>query len=207
MQSQASAVDDQAGLAPPALPAATEPAPEIVEAERETFSRRLLAGAIFVSCTLHVAGAAAMLSSNSAMPDYGVIAQQTDAISVELTASTILEAVEATASIATAAAAPTATQEGNPVPSTAAAVPMTKVEETPVAEAVKAVEVKPEVARRAAQYRARRGRAVRPDRDQDRRAGERGGAESSPRRRRRPRRRKRSSRSSSSRRRRKFRVA
>jgi periplasmic protein TonB len=146
MLSQASAVDDQPGLAPLA---ATMPVPEIAEAERESFSRRLLVSAIVVSCTLHVAGAAAMLSSNAAMPDYGVIAQHTDAISVEMTASTILEAVEATASIATAAAAPTATQEGNPVPASAAAVPMAKVEETavetPVPETVKAAEAKPDV--------------------------------------------------------------
>ena len=149
MLSQRSAVDDQSGLAPPALPATTVSAPEIVEAEPEYFSRRLLVSAIVVSCMLHVAGAAAMLSSNAAMSDYGVISQQTDAISVEMTASTILEAVEATASIATAAAAPTATQEGNPMPSSAAAVPMAKVEETavetPVPEMVKAAEAKPDV--------------------------------------------------------------
>jgi protein TonB len=146
MLSQRSAVDDQPDLAPPP---ATMPVPEIVEAEPEYFSRRLLVSAIVVSCTLHVAGAAAMLSSNAAMPDYGVISQQTDAISVEMTASIILEAVEATASVATAAAAPTATQEGNPVPSSAAAVPMTKVQETaaesPVLETVKATEAKPDV--------------------------------------------------------------
>jgi periplasmic protein TonB len=152
MLSQASAVEDQPGLALPEPPvAAAVPALEIAEAEREACSRRLLVGAIIVSCTLHVAGAAAMLSSHAAMPDYGVISQLTDAISVEMTASTVIEAVEATASIATAAAAPTATQEGNPVPSSAAAVPLTKVEETaaemPESETIKATEVMPDVAR------------------------------------------------------------
>ncbi len=146
MLSQRSAVDDQPGLAPPAPPAA---APAVPAAESEGFSRRLLVGAIVVSCTLHVAGAAAMLTSSSALPDYGVIAQQTDAISVEMTASTILEAVEAPASVAAAAAAPTATQEGNPVAASAEAAPMTEVKEAslqePVVETVKASEVKPDV--------------------------------------------------------------
>jgi len=88
-----------------------------------------------------------MLLGDSALPDYGVVTQQTDAISVEMTASTILEAVESTASIAVAASVPTATQEGNPTPSSAAAVPLTKVEEsaveTPVMETVKAAEIVP----------------------------------------------------------------
>jgi periplasmic protein TonB len=144
MLSQRSAVDDEPGLAPPA-PAALVPALP----EPEGFSRRLLAGAIVVSCTLHVAGAAAMLSASSALPDYGVITQQTDAISVEMTASTILEAVDTPASVAAAAAAPTAAQEGNPAASSTAAVPMTKVEETavdsPVPQTVKATEVEPDV--------------------------------------------------------------
>jgi periplasmic protein TonB len=65
-----------------------------------------------------------------------------------MTASTILEAVESTASIAVAASVPTATQEGTPTPSSAAAVPLTKVEETavetPVTETVRAAEVKPD---------------------------------------------------------------
>jgi protein TonB len=90
-----------------------------------------------------------MLLGNSALPDYGVVAQQTNAISVEMTASTILEAVESTASIAAAASVPTATQEGNPTPSSAAAVPLTKVEEAAVealvTETVTATEVKPDV--------------------------------------------------------------
>jgi protein TonB len=90
-----------------------------------------------------------MLLGNSAPPDYGVVTQQTNAISVEMTASTILEAVESTASIAAAASVPTATQEGNPTPSSAAAVPLTKVEEAAVealvTETVTATEVKPDV--------------------------------------------------------------
>jgi periplasmic protein TonB len=89
-----------------------------------------------------------MLRSSSATADYGVLTQQTDAISLEMTASTILEAVDASASVAAAAAAPTATLDGNPVPSSALAVPMTKVEEAAVKEAVvetvKASEVKPD---------------------------------------------------------------
>jgi len=97
---------------------------------------------------VHIAGAAAMLRSSSATADYGVLTQQTDAISLEMTASTILEAVDASASVAAAAAAPTATQDGNPVSSRALAVPMTKVEEAavkePVVETVKASQVKPD---------------------------------------------------------------
>jgi periplasmic protein TonB len=123
----------------PALPALPEP---------RDFSRWLLAGAVLASGVLHVAAAAAMLLGSSALPDYGVIALHTDAISIETTASTILEAVDSTASIAVAASVPTAAQEGNPTPSSAAAVPLTKVEETaveaPVAETVKAAEVQPD---------------------------------------------------------------
>ncbi len=148
MLSQTSAVDDQPGLAPPAPPEAASSAMTGPAPEPEGFSRWLLIGAILVSCTLHVAGAAAMLSVSSALPDYGVIAEHTDAISVEMTASAILEAVEASASAASAAAAPTATQEGNPAASSAAAVPMRKVEEaaveSPVPETVKAAEVQPD---------------------------------------------------------------
>ena len=145
MLSQRSAVDAEPDLEPPA--AST---PEIlrVAVVGEGFSRRLLTGSIIVSCLVHIAGAAAMLRSSSATADYGVLTQQTDAISLEMTASTILEAVDASASVATAAAAPTATQDGNPVPSSALAVPVTKVEEAavkePVVETVKASEVKPD---------------------------------------------------------------
>jgi periplasmic protein TonB len=144
-QPQTSAVEDQPGLAPPA----SEPAVPILPARPEPrdFSRWLLSGAVILSGLLHVAGAAAMLLGDSALPDYGVVTQQTDAISVELTASTILEAVESTASIAVAASVPTATQEGNPTPSSAAAVPLTKVEEsaveTPMMETVKVAEIVP----------------------------------------------------------------
>ena len=143
MLSQRSAVDAEPDLEPPA--AST---PEIlrVAVVGDGFSRRLLTGSIIVSCLVHIAGAAAMLRSSAATADYGVLIQQTDAISLEITASTILEAVEASASVA-AAAAPTATQAGNPVPSSALAMPMTKVEEAaakePVVETVKASEVKP----------------------------------------------------------------
>jgi len=145
MLSQRSVVDAELDLEPPA--AST---PEIlwVAVVGEGFSRRLLTGSIIVSCLVHIAGAAAMLRSSSATADYGVLTQQTDAISLEMTASTILEAVDASASAAAAAAAPTATQVGNPVSSSALAVPMTKVEEAavkePVVETVKASEVKPD---------------------------------------------------------------
>jgi periplasmic protein TonB len=144
MLSQRSVVDAEPDLEPPA--AST---PEIlrVAVVGEGFSRRLLTGSIIVSCLVHIAGAAAMLRSSSATADYGVLTQQTDAISVEMTASTILEA-DASASVAMAAAAPTATQVGNPVPSSALAVPMTNVEEAavkePVVETVKVSEVKPD---------------------------------------------------------------
>jgi hypothetical protein len=143
--SQRSAVDAEPDLDPPAAPT-----PEIlrVAVVGEGFSRRVLTGSIIVSCLVHIAGAAAMLRSSSATADYGVLTQQTDAISVEMTASTILEAVDASASVAMAAAAPTATQVGNPVPSSALAVPMTNVEEAavkePVVETVKVSEVKPD---------------------------------------------------------------
>lgn len=129
-------------------PAACTPEMLRVAVVGEGFSRRLLTGSIIVSCLVHIAGAAAMLRSSSATADYGVLTQQADAISLEMTASTILEAVDASASVAAAAAAPTATQDGNPVPSSALAVPMTKVEEAavkePVVETVKASEVKPD---------------------------------------------------------------
>jgi periplasmic protein TonB len=145
MPSQRSAIDAEPDLEPPAASA-----PEIlrVAVVGEGFSRRLLTGSIIVSCLVHIAGAAAMLRSSSATADYGVLTQQTDAISLEMTASTILEAVDASASVAAAAAAPTATQDGNPVSSRALAVPMTKVEEAavkePVVETVKASQVKPD---------------------------------------------------------------
>jgi periplasmic protein TonB len=145
LQSQ-TAVDDQPGLAPAAAEAAGRAPPAPFEPRDR--SRRLLAGAVLVSGMLHVAGASAMLFGRSALPDYGVIAQETNAISLEMTTSTVLEAVDSTASIAAAASVPTATQEGNPTPSSAAAVPLTKVEETaveaPVAETVRAAEAEPD---------------------------------------------------------------
>src|SRR5436190_16842284 len=145
MLSQRSVVDAEPDLEPPA--AST---PEIlwVAVVGEGFSRRLLTGSIIVSCLVHIAGAAAMLRSSSATADYGVLTRQTDAISLEMTESTILEAVDASTSAAAAAAAPTATQAGNPMPSSALAVPTTKVEEAAVKESVvetvKASEVKPD---------------------------------------------------------------
>jgi periplasmic protein TonB len=145
MQSQI-AVDDQPGPTPPAPGSAVPVLPPLPEPRN--FSRWLLFGSVIISGLLHVAGAAAMLLGDAALPDYGVLTQQTDAISIEMTASTILEAVESTASTAAAASVPTATQEGNPTPSSAAAVPLTKVEETavetPVTETVKAPEVNPD---------------------------------------------------------------
>ena len=146
MSPQSLSADGEPGLAPPAGPEAVATA-----AEPESFSRRLLFGSILISCMLHVASAAAMLIHSGGMPEYGVISEQTEAISVEMTASTVLEAVEASPSKAAAAAVATATQEGNPVPASAQAVPMTEVKETspkePVAETVKASEVKPDVVR------------------------------------------------------------
>ena len=146
MSPQTLSADGEPGLAPPAGPEAVATA-----AEPESFSRRLLFGSILISCMLHVASAAAMLIHLGGMPEYGVISEQTEAISVEMTASTVLEAVEASPSKAAAAAVATATQEGNPVPASAQAVPMTEVEGTspkePVAETVKASEVKPDVVR------------------------------------------------------------
>ncbi len=148
MQPRESVAYAEPDLAPPAVRDSASALPPLPAPEG--FSRRLMSGAIVVSCALHVAGAAAMLRASSALPDYGVISQQTDAISVEMTASTILEAVEATASIATAAAAPTAAQEGDPAASSAAAVPVPKAEEmaveSPVPETVKAREIDPDVA-------------------------------------------------------------
>ncbi len=95
----------------------------------ESRSPRLLLGAIVVSGGLHVAAAAAMLLAAPVVRDYGVLTQQTDAISVETTQTTVLEAIEAKPIDAAASAAATAMQQGRPVAADAQLKPQDAVEE------------------------------------------------------------------------------
>ncbi len=115
----------------PSSDAGNEAAHELLQAvaliniEQTPPSRKLLAIAILVSLSLHIALAASALEWNAAVSEYGVLTEETDAMSLEATQTLVLEATfsqptEALSSLSAAAmlpgGAPSSSAEATPVP-------------------------------------------------------------------------------------------
>jgi protein TonB len=113
------AAEEQADLVPPAETGVEDAVAVQAVHEPGPASPRLLTIAIVTSCALHAAAAAAVLVSTAALPEYGMLAEKSEAISVEITQTAVLEAVEAKPLEDTAAAAATAKQPGRAIPAEA----------------------------------------------------------------------------------------
>ena len=121
----------------------------LLRGDADARAPRLLIGSIVVSCALHVAAAAALLTSATALPEFGVLQNPSETFSLSTTQTVVLESI-VTEAVATTAAASAAMPEGTvqsvdaePEPLKADDVP---VETEPPPQAIKAAEVTPEVA-------------------------------------------------------------
>jgi protein TonB len=108
-------------------------------------SRKLVAAAIALSSALHVAAAAAMLTSSAVSSDFGVIDQPSETLSLAMTQTVVLDSI-VTEPVSTASAAAPALPQGSVQAVDAEPQPLTKTEEVeeeavPPPEPIKAVEV------------------------------------------------------------------
>ncbi len=149
-QSLADYAEERAALPPEAMRTVEEPVGPVVEPEPPKVLRALLPVAVVISCGLHAAAAAALLISTTALPEYGVLNKDTDALSLE-TAQTIV--VESTMSepVDTAAAAAAAMPQGAVAaddlePELLAAVDELPLEKAVAPSTIEAAEVSPQAA-------------------------------------------------------------
>jgi periplasmic protein TonB len=91
-------------------------------------SRKLLPVSIAVSAALHVAAAAAMLNSSSALPDFGVLDHPSETLSLAITQTVVLDSI-VTQPVSTASAAAAALPQGTIQSIDAEPTPLTKAEE------------------------------------------------------------------------------
>jgi len=149
MPRHTSAAEEQSDLAPRIAtePEQDPPAPASYDPAAGGASPRVLIGAIIVSAGLHAAAAAAMLAG-AALPEYGVLATKSDALSLETTQTIVLESMSSTPLQADAAAAAAMPQGSVPSsdadPEPLAAVDPVPAKESPVRRVVTAREVVPE---------------------------------------------------------------
>ena len=87
-----------------------------------------MAASICVSALLHVAAAAAMLTSSSASPDFGVLDHPSETLSLALTQTVVLDSI-VTEPVSTASAAAAALPQGTIQAVDAEPQPLTKAEE------------------------------------------------------------------------------
>jgi protein TonB len=110
------AAEEQTDLVSPAETGVADAVAVQAVDEPGSASPRLLTIAIVTSLSLHAAAAAAVLVSTVTLPEYGVLAEDNEAISVEITQTAVLEAVEATPLKDAASKAATAMQPGQARP-------------------------------------------------------------------------------------------
>jgi protein TonB len=127
-----------------------EPVELVVAAEPGAVLRPLLPLAIVISCALHAVAAAAILISTAALPEYGVLEEETDTLSLEMTQSVVLESTMRELVDATAAAA-AAMPRGSVAAVDADPDPLPETQDVPIEKdaappTIKSAEVDPDAA-------------------------------------------------------------